>query len=44
LKLLGVRQVHPRDLSVIFESHLHKVFSKLGISTRQQLEYVLPGT
>jgi DNA-binding CsgD family transcriptional regulator len=26
------------------EYHLHKVFSKLGISTRQQLEYVLPGT
>jgi DNA-binding CsgD family transcriptional regulator len=25
------------------EYHLHKVFSKLGISTRQQLEYVLPG-
>ena len=24
------------------EYHLHKVFSKLGISTRQQLEYVLP--
>ena len=26
------------------EYHLHKVFSKLGISTRQQLEYVLPRT
>ena len=26
------------------EYHLHKVFSKLGISTRQQLAYVLPGT
>jgi ATP/maltotriose-dependent transcriptional regulator MalT len=26
------------------EYHLHKVFSKLGISARQQLEYVLPGT
>jgi DNA-binding CsgD family transcriptional regulator len=26
------------------EYHLHKVFSKLGISTRQQLEYVLPAT
>ncbi len=26
------------------EYHLHKVFSKLGVSTRQQLEYVLPGT
>ncbi|MEA2605793.1 MAG: hypothetical protein QOI00_550, partial [Chloroflexota bacterium] len=26
------------------EYHLHKVYSKLGISTRQQLEYVLPGT
>ena len=26
------------------EYHLHKVFSKLGISTRQQLEYVLAGT
>ena len=26
------------------EYHLHKVFSKLGISTRQQLEHVLPGT
>ncbi|HEV3391808.1 MAG TPA: AAA family ATPase [Solirubrobacteraceae bacterium] len=26
------------------EYHLHKVFTKLGISTRQQLEYVLPGT
>jgi DNA-binding CsgD family transcriptional regulator len=26
------------------EYHLHKVFSKLGINTRQQLEYVLPGT
>jgi ATP/maltotriose-dependent transcriptional regulator MalT len=26
------------------EYHLHKVFSKLGISTRQQLDYVLPGT
>jgi DNA-binding CsgD family transcriptional regulator len=26
------------------EYHLHKVFSKLGISTRQQLESVLPGT
>src|SRR5690242_582899 len=26
------------------EYHLHKVFSKLGITTRQQLEYVLPGT
>ncbi len=25
------------------EYHLHKVFSKLGISTRQQLSYVLPG-
>ena len=25
------------------EYHLHKVFSKLGITTRQQLEYVLPG-
>jgi DNA-binding CsgD family transcriptional regulator len=25
------------------EYHLHKVFSKLGIRTRQQLEYVLPG-
>ncbi len=25
------------------EYHLHKVFSKLGISARQQLEYVLPG-
>ena len=25
------------------EYHLHKVFTKLGISTRQQLEYVLPG-
>ncbi len=24
------------------EYHLHKVFTKLGISTRQQLEYVLP--
>jgi ATP/maltotriose-dependent transcriptional regulator MalT len=26
------------------EYHLHKVFTKLGISTRQQLEYVLAGT
>ena len=26
------------------EYHMHKVFSKLGISTRQQLAYVLPGT
>jgi DNA-binding CsgD family transcriptional regulator len=26
------------------EYHLHKVFSKLGISNRQQLAYVLPGT
>jgi ATP/maltotriose-dependent transcriptional regulator MalT len=26
------------------EYHMHKVFSKLGISTRQQLEYVLPRT
>jgi DNA-binding CsgD family transcriptional regulator len=26
------------------EYHLHKVFSKLGISSRQQLEYVLPRT
>jgi ATP/maltotriose-dependent transcriptional regulator MalT len=26
------------------EYHLHKVFSKLGITTRQQLEHVLPGT
>ncbi len=26
------------------EYHLHKVFTKLGISTRQQLEYVLPAT
>jgi DNA-binding CsgD family transcriptional regulator/tetratricopeptide (TPR) repeat protein len=26
------------------EYHLHKVFTKLGISTRQQLEYVLPGS
>ena len=26
------------------EYHLHKVFSKLGIRTRQQPEYVLPGT
>ena len=26
------------------EYHLHKVFSKLGISTRQQLESVLPAT
>jgi DNA-binding CsgD family transcriptional regulator len=26
------------------EYHLHKVFSKLGISTRRQLDYVLPGT
>ena len=26
------------------EYHLHKVFTKLGISTRQQLEYVLRGT
>jgi DNA-binding CsgD family transcriptional regulator len=25
------------------EYHLHKVFTKLGISTRQQLEHVLPG-
>jgi DNA-binding CsgD family transcriptional regulator len=25
------------------EYHLHKVFSKLGISARQQLSYVLPG-
>ncbi len=25
------------------EYHLHKVFSKLGIGTRQQLAYVLPG-
>src|SRR4029077_20632809 len=25
------------------EYHLHKVFAKLGISTRQQLEHVLPG-
>jgi DNA-binding NarL/FixJ family response regulator len=24
------------------EYHLHKVFTKLGISTRQQLEHVLP--
>jgi ATP/maltotriose-dependent transcriptional regulator MalT len=26
------------------EYHLHKVFTKLGISTRQQLDRVLPGT
>jgi DNA-binding NarL/FixJ family response regulator len=26
------------------EYHLHKVFSKLGISTRQELNHVLPGT
>src|SRR6476659_1792595 len=26
------------------EYHLHKVFLKLGITARQQLEYVLPGT
>jgi DNA-binding CsgD family transcriptional regulator len=26
------------------EYHLHKVFTKLGISTRQQLEYVLAGS
>ena len=26
------------------EYHLHKVFTKLGISTRQELHYVLPGT
>ena len=26
------------------EYHLHKVFSKLGISARQELDYVLPGT
>ncbi|MDP9255736.1 MAG: helix-turn-helix transcriptional regulator [Actinomycetota bacterium] len=25
------------------EYHLHKVFTKLGISTRQQLDRVLPG-
>jgi len=26
------------------EYHLHKVFLKLGISAREELEYVLPGT
>jgi DNA-binding NarL/FixJ family response regulator len=25
------------------EYHLHKVFTKLGINSRQQLEHVLPG-